>query len=182
MQNIELKSCYINNKNIKGEPLITSKGEQYNRVVIESINGGKASCNIWQDQTDKLALAKTWRPGMTISVELTQSGEYTNFDFDVPPISTPNVQNTQSPHVTTPLQTNSTLSDDKISLILQSLGRIETQLSVLVGKKEATLTPEDSKEFIVVDDFVQDVPLTQEDIERIEKVFAKQELGYSENM
>lgn len=136
MQNIELKSVYVNDKDAKGNPLLTKNGHAYHRVVIESIHGNKASCNIWQQEEAKLAIAKTWKPGMTIAVELTQSGEYTNFDFEAPLFDQKQEEPTQQ--APQPTQDNG---------LVERVKRLEDMVAYLQGRVDALSDSKSSTTF-----------------------------------
>ena len=147
MQQVTLKSCFVNNKDAQGQPLITKKGDPYSRVVIETVNGNKASCTIWNNQPAKLAIASTWRPGDTIDVTLTQSGEYTNFDFEAveTPTPRPDNQNTPNSHSTTTpaLKANVEAKEGAWGEVLALLSIIQKQNAVIIGMLQDQKTPEE---------------------------------------
>ena len=132
-----LKSVFVNFKDAKGTPFTTKKGDPYNRVVIETVNGNKASCTIWDNQPVKLAIAKSWRPGDTIEVNITQSGEYNNFDFYA--LETPrpreDSQNVQSTTSTTqqPLKVNTEANTAMLDEIYNLVNTIQKQNAVIIG-------------------------------------------------
>lgn len=84
---ITLKSVFINTSNKDGVPYQDKNGTPYHMAVITSESGNKASRRIWSNEAHILQHIQTWRPGDEVEVDITQNGEYYNFDVNVKPLT-----------------------------------------------------------------------------------------------
>ena len=78
---VKLKNVFVNKTKKDGTPYVNKNGENFAMANIVSENGNKASCYIGKNDIEKLAVISSWRPGDTVEVEITKSGDYTNFNL-----------------------------------------------------------------------------------------------------
>jgi len=78
---IKLSKVFINEKKKDGTPYVNKNGEPFKMAFITSENGNKASMYIGQMDLHKFEIVSKWKEGDEVDVEITKSGEFTNFDL-----------------------------------------------------------------------------------------------------